>query len=75
MAEWLRRGTANPFTAVRFCLAPQRFAAVVEQGDTIDLRSIAARRVGSTPTRGTYKKQPEEAAFVIEGLVFHRKEY
>ena len=53
MPDRIGEGLQNLFKWVRLPSWPQKLAAVVEQEDTIDLRSIAVRRVGSAPTRGT----------------------
>ena len=37
--------------------SPNKIARVAELADAIDLRSIAARRVGSTPTPGTVSEK------------------
>jgi hypothetical protein len=64
-----RQRTANPRTAVRFRPVPQDdIVAVAELVYAFDLKSNAARLVGSSPTRDTIKENRPRGRFSIGSI-------
>ncbi len=56
MAEWLRQGSAKPFTAVQFRPTPRvvvLLAGMEELVYSFGLKPNALRHVGSSPAPGT----------------------
>ena len=61
----VKRSRHRPFTAVarvRFSYASPNYVSMVESADTVDSKSIAEKRVGSSPTTDT-----KYAALVFNG--------